>query len=497
MPADEIVIGFDLGTSNAKGAAFDLSGRLLAQASMGYPMHRPRPGWAEQDPDDWWQAFLGVLAELGESLPLSSVAAIGVCSQVNSHVAVEQHARHIGRAITWQDQRCVEVAREIDSSISDDDRQRIWGKPTKVDASSLISRATWLRQNRPDEWSRTRWLISPKDYINLRLTGVAVTDAISQVDMVGSDGRYLPGVIVLLDEGADRLPPILPFTNPIGKVLARESGLPPSCVVAVATMDAWGNLYGSGATSAGDAIEVAGTSEILGLLSEKAVPTAGVVTFIPVDGLRLHAGPTQAGGDALRWAAEMFGLSIPDALTAAAVAEPGARGLVFLPYLSGERAPIWDSTAQGTLFGLTTDHDRSDVLRAVVEGVAFSARHLLSEIEKAAGIESNVLLSSGGGSRSDLWCQIKADVLARPMARVSVAESGTLGASLMAAVAAGLLPDLQIAARSMVSVIRVFEPASDRHRQYDHLYEIYRGLYPALRVEAAALARVRSFSKMT
>jgi xylulokinase len=492
MPADGVVIGFDLGTSTAKGAAFDLSGRLLAQAAIGYASHRPHPGWAEQNPDEWWHAFLGVVTKLGQSVPLSSVAAIGVCSQVNSHVAVDSRGRHVGPAITWQDQRCAEVARELDSSISDDNRHRIWGRPAKVDASSLIARSAWLRRNRADQWNQVRWLLSPKDYINLRLTGIAATDAMSPVDMVGDDGEYLPGVIDVLGEAADRLPPILTFTDVLGKVSARESGLSATCVVAVATMDAWGNLYGSGATNVGDAMEVAGTSEILGLLSERAIPTAGIVTFIPVDGLRLHAGPTQAGGDALRWAAETFGLTIQESLSAAAAAEPGARGLVFLPYLSGERAPIWDSTAQGMLFGLTADHARSDVLRAVMEGVAFSARHLLSEIEKAAGREAGILRSSGGGSRSDLWCQIKANVLARPIARLAIADSGALGASLMAAVAAGLLPDLSSAARAMVSIERLFEPESHLQKDYDELYRIYRRLYPALRGEAAALARARA-----
>jgi xylulokinase len=287
------------------------------------------------------------------------------------------------------------------------------------------------------------------------------------------------------------MPPLRPFTDPVGTVQAKETGLPADAVAVVATMDAWANLYGSGVTRSGQAMEVAGTSEIIGLLSDRCRPTAGVVSFLPVDGLYLHAGPTQAGGDALRWFAELFDLSIEKALLEAERAEPGSLGLVFLPHLMGERAPLWNSDARGVFFGLSSDHRRGEIARSVLEGVAYSARHLLDEVEAAAERPAGVLRSSGGGARSDLWCQIKADVLDRPLERLAVVQSGVLGASLMAGVGAGVFGNLAEAADRMVHVERSFDPEPDRAALYDELYRIYRDLYPRLLPSYSDLRAVR------
>lgn len=490
MP-EQLLIGIDVGTTNAKGGAFDPQGRVLAQASCPYGISRPRPGWAEQDPEHWWHAVLKVIEQLGDSVDLGAVVGIGVCSQVNTHLAIDAAGRPVGPAIVWQDQRCSSVAAELDAQLSEADRIRIWGRSATIDNSNLVARAAWLARNQPTEWARTRWWLSPKDYINFRLTGEIATDVISPVDLVGPNGRYLTELLGLQPGLEERVPELRPLTAVQGTVVARDTGLKQDCAVVVATMDAWGNLYGSGATVAGDAMEVAGTSEILGVLSTNANPTPGVVSFIPVDGLRLHAGPTQAGGDSLRWAAAANHLTIPEALDEATRAPAGSGGLVFLPYLSGERAPLWDAQAQGVLFGLSTDHGRPHILRAVLEGVAFSARHLLEEIETAAGMHPRELKSSGGGTQSDLWCQIKADVLGQSICRLKVAESGILGAALMAGVGTELLPDLAAAAKSMVHVDRVFTPDAERGRHYDELYGIYRSLYPALAETNRRLALFR------
>ena len=257
--------------------------------------------------------------------------------------------------------------------------------------------------------------------------------------------------------------------------------------VVAGTMDAWANVYGSGVVEHGDAMEVAGTSEILGVLSRERHPAEGIVTFIPVDGLHLHAGPTQAGGAALAWFASVVGLSIADVLAAA---QTGGSGPIFLPHLLGERAPLWDADARGAFVGLSSDHSLPELSRAVLEGVAYSARHLLEELEQAAGVEAETLNASGGGSQSDLWCQIKADVLARPIARVAVRHSGCLGAALMAAAGAGLVPSVREAAREAVRIERVFEPRADR-ASYDELYGAYRELYRALQPTHAILAGLR------
>jgi xylulokinase len=444
--AAEQVVGVDLGTTALKAGLFDLDGTLLALSEVGYPIDRPQPGYAEQDPDAW-------LAALDEALSALSgdVAAIGICSQVNTHVFVDSDFTPLRPAIVWQDQRC--------------------------GGSSLVSRADWVRGEEPEVWEATRWILSPKDFVTSRICalGEPVTDALTSFDLVDETGAYVADV-----DG--RLPRLEPIDAVIGR--AREA------VVVNGTMDAWGNVYGSGVVEHGDAMEVAGTSEILGVLSRDRFPAEGVVTFIPVDGLRLHAGPTQAGGAALAWFAQVAGRSIGELLAAASAVPPGSGGLLFLPHLLGERAPLWDSDVRGAFVGLSSDHSLPELARAVLEGVAYSARHLLEELELAAGVEPETLNASGGGSQSDLWCQVKADVLARPIARVAVRHSGCLGAALMAASGAGLVPGLREAARSAVRIERVFEPAADRS-VYDELYAVYRGLYRALQPAHEILAGLR------
>jgi xylulokinase len=491
MAADSILLGFDVGTTAAKGGAFDEEGNFVALGEAHYAIDRPRPGHAEQDPQAWWEAVLQVLDQLGATVDLARVRAVGVCSQVNTHVFVDESGDLVGPAIVWQDQRCAEIAARVDGSLSDEDRRRIWDGGFKVDASFLLCRSLWVEEQHADDWARVRWVLSPKDFLNFRLSGEIATDVISPIGLVDADHRYNESAFELAPASRSRMPPLRPFTDAVGTVQAKETGLPADAAVVVATMDAWANLYGSGATRPGQAMEVAGTSEIIGLLSDRRRPTAGVVSFLPVDGLYLHAGPTQAGGDALRWFAEVSGLSIEEALLEAERSEPGSLGLVFLPHLMGERAPLWNSDARGVFFGLSSDQRRGEIARSVLEGVAYSARHLLEEVEAAAERPAAALRTSGGGARSDLWCQIKADVLDRPLERVAVLQSGVLGASLMAGVGAGVFENLAEAADRMVHVERRFDPDPDRTVLYDELYRIYRDLYPRLLPSYSDLRAVR------
>ena len=347
----------------------------------------------------------------------------------------------------------------------------------------------------PISGKKTRFILSPKDYLNLLLTGEAATDALSSIGLVDDNGHY-PGILSELVPNLNKvLPPILDFRNPLGEVQeigdATLDAALKDAVVAVATMDAFGNLFGSGATSHGEAIEVAGTCEIVGVLSKEYYPTKGIVTFPPVDGIRFHAGPTKSGGSALQWFAGVVGLSIPEIVQRAEKAPPGSGELIFLPYLEGERAPIWDDDVRGAFFGLSAEHGLDNLCRAVLEGVAFSARHLLEEIDKASGFRSPSLRISGGGSRADLCCQIRADISGRSIERIHVRHSGVLGAALIAAVASGLASDLQSAAAGLVHVERVFTPNDKLRTRYDELYGIYRQLYPLLMPASTQLAEVK------
>jgi len=231
---------------------------------------------------------------------------------------------------------------------------------------------------------------------------------------------------------------------------------------------------------------VAGTSEIIGVLSDRGAGAPGVVSFPERDGLRLHAGPTQASGDALRWAAQAWSRPIDELLGIAARAPAGSAGALFLPHLAGERAPLWDPQLRGAFAGLGLEHGQEHLCRAVLEGVAFSARQLLEAIVSAAGIAPPELVLSGGGAASDLWCQIKADVLGTPLRRCAVLDTGVLGAAVLGGIAAGVIDRADGVAEDLAGHDRVFEPDVSHGERYDDGYARYRAVQKALRAGTTA-----------
>lgn len=486
-----LLLGIDLGTTTIKAALFDLAGRALAQASTPYATDRPSPGRVEQDPEAWWRSIETVVGEVASMAGTAAIAAIGVCSQVNTHVLVDSESKPLLPAIVWQDQRGVRFAAEIDGAIDDRARDRIWGAPIHVDGSSPLARIAWCAREHPEVLNKTRWLLSPKDFCNARLTGEVASDPVTAIGLVDAAGSYLPSALALVEGASDLLPPLRPMASVLGHARVSLGPVQPGVPVVVGTMDAWGSRYGSGVVESGQGMEVAGTSEILGLLSDRPGGAPGVVTFPPIDGRWFHAGPTQAGGDALRWWASLHGASVEGILAEAGHASLGADGLVFLPHLMGERAPLWDAALRGAFVGLSADHGRTHLARAVLEGVAFSACHLLEALEEAAGRPCSALRASGGGAESDLWCQMKADVLGRPLERMAVRSSGVLGAAILAGVGVGLLEDLDVAAGRLPVVERRFEPDPAAHERYRDLYHCYRALQHDLAGTYQALAALR------
>lgn len=490
--ASDLVVGIDLGTTALKGALFDEEGTLMASASSEYPIDRRRFDWAEQNADDWLYALRGVLAELQRSVPGCRAKAIGICSQVNSHVFVDKHYNALRPAIIWQDQRCARFATELNERLTARSRpsERVGFPPFAPSATP--ARAEWVAREEPHVWEQTQYVLSPKDFVaaHLSVPHSPATDPITPFELVDDDGRYDDSLIGVVEGLAERLPPIQPVEAVVGCVIGDRYPLVEDAIVVTGTMDAWGSVYGSAVLDHGQAMEVAGTSEILGLMSRERTPTAGVVSFLQVDGLHLHAGPTQAGGSAVAWFAGLANVQVGDVASLAAEVSRGADGLVFLPHLLGERAPLWDSEVRGAFIGLSSHHALPHLSRAVLEGVAFSARHLLEVLIAAAGTEPQVIRASGGGSISDLWCQTKADVFGVPLERLVVRNSGCLGAALMASTGAGLSPSLREAAKAQVRVDRTFDPDPDREI-YDELYAVYRALYHALAPTHRTLAGLR------
>ncbi|MFN8520298.1 MAG: FGGY-family carbohydrate kinase [Chloroflexota bacterium] len=479
----EAALGVDIGSTSVKACLVWLAddGGVVEVASRPYPTARPRPGWAEQDPGDWLEGLAACWRELRGRVGDVRLRSVGVCSQVNTHLLVDERLTPLTPAITWQDLRCGAEAAELDALVADH-REALWGGPFVIDASFSLARVLWVARHEPGAFARARWVMSPRDFVVASLVGEVSSDPISPIGLVGPDGRYVGGVTDLVDGAARLLPPLRPFDSLAGRTQpGNRADLPSGIPVAVGTMDAFGNVFGSGLVMAGRAMEVAGTSEIVGVASDRAVPTPGVISFAPVHGLHIHAGPTQAGGDALQWASRAFRIEVDEVLAAAESALADPQPIVFLPYLAGERAPLWDPTARGTFLGITTSTQMRHLALAVLEGVAFSARHLLGECQHAAGIAVTSLRLSGGGARSATWNAIKASAHERPVEVMATLDSAVLGAALMGMVAAGVEPNLAGAAARYARVAATIEPDPLREARLDDLYAVYRDAYGALK----------------
>jgi xylulokinase len=324
---------------------------------------------------------------------------------------------------------------------------------------------------------RSRWILSPKDFCVGALTGIVRSDRVSPVGLVGADGDYLAGAIDLVDGAGPRFPPLAEFDALAGSTTGTH-GFPAGIPVSVGTMDAWSSLYGSGVVRPGQGAEISGTSEIVGLLSATPGAADGVISFPPVRTRYLHAGGTQAGGDALRWIAGVLNVSISEALTAAQDVEP--QPLLFLPHLAGERAPLWNADARAVFLGMTAHTTPGHLVRAVLEGVAHAARHLREACEAAAGFRAGTLRLSGGGAASELWNQIRADAHRCTLEQVASTMTGCLGAALMGGVAAGAAADLESWAADVVTVARTFTPDAAGADRFDALHVVYRDTYAVL-----------------
>ena len=480
MKTDELLMGIDVGTTSVKGAVYTVSGKCLFMRSLPYPTATARqPGWVEQDPAEWMVCIEQICAEALQAIGERPVAALGLTSQINTHVFVDATGEPLLPAIVWQDQRCAESAIKLDQAIPDEMRKECWGEGFKPDPSFLMSRAQWMVDQRPDLWQKTRWILSPKDYCLMQLTGEVAADAISSVGLVDGEGHYITKAFSLIDGLAERLPPLKPIESVVGTV--RRDILPGDCPAVVGIMDAWASLYGSGVSKHGDAFQIAGTSEVLGIVSNDSHPADGVITFPPLSGWYLHAGPTQMGGEVAQWFASLMEFEHIDQVFARAQdAMQHENPLIFLPHLMGERAPLWNPLAKGAFVGMNRSHTISDLAKAVLEGVGYSSWLVLEQLERAAGFSVETIRLSGGGARSDLWSQIKADIMDRPIHRLGNIDTGTFGAALIAGVGVRIYTDLAMAGGQAVKVEKEFLPNHAKRTYYDDLYALYQESYHSL-----------------
>lgn len=476
--ADACLIGIDVGTTAIKALLIDASGQRLAEFSRPVAMARSAQGLAEQNADDWYDGVLAALSAFADGHDLSGLAGIGICSQVNTHVFVDGAGQALRPAFTWQDTRCAADAAALDAQVTAAQKTEWFGAPIPIDASHALSRMAYVRRTDPDLYARTRHVLLPKDYCVLRLTGDVGSDPVSAVGLVGREG-YVTDLLELVPRAGSLLPPLAKFHDVAGRV---RDGLPcAGTPVVTGAMDAWGGMFGIGVVGGGDAMYQSGTSEILGIVSSQVNPTPGVIVFPAYEGIVMHAAPTQSGGAALAWFANVLGKPVTELSAQAESIDPSDAVPHFLPHLQGERAPLWDAASRGVFARLDTRAGTAEMVRSVMEGVALSARLAFDALQSSGGVTLQAANIGGGGARSDIWCQIRADALGMPLKRTGISDSAALGAAILAGLGSGQMTSLQDAVRDLVHFDRVFEPNPAHRSYYDDKFGHYRELYAVLR----------------
>jgi xylulokinase len=463
----EALVGIDVGTTAVKALAVSSSGEVLARAQASYPLSTPRPGWSEQDPDDWWRATQKALAALGVK-----PTAIGLSGQMHGLVALDEADRVLRPAILWNDGRTQAQCEAIESIIGLERLVVLTGN--RALAGFTAPKLLWLRDEEPEVFARIRTVLLPKDYVRMRLTGEKATDVSDASGTLLFDvgaRAWSDEVCAALDIDSSWLPPALESPSPAGSF----QGAP---VVAGAGDQAAGAV-GVGVTSSGGPLSVAlGTSGVVfaALPGFAADPAARLHSFCHAVPGGWHAmGVMLSAGGALRWLRDATGGAPYDELMAEAAAwEPGVEGLTFLPYLAGERTPHADPAARGAFAGLSLRHDRGALARAVLEGVAFGLRDSL-DLLRELGVEATVVRASGGGAASDLFLRVVASALELPVERVAVDEGAAYGAALLAGVGEGAFASVPEAA-SLARTTGTIEPAWDLTEALAR----FRALYPAL-----------------
>ena len=468
------LVGLDVGTTGVKAVAISADGEVLARAEEALPLSSPRPGWAEQDPEDWWRASEAALAAVGAE----RADAIGLSGQMHGLVALDAADRVIRPAILWNDQRTAAECAEIEDRIGLERLIRLTGNRalTGFTAPKLL----WLRRHEPEAYRRVRHVLLPKDYVRLRLTGaraIDVADASGTLLFDVARRRWSEEMLEALEIPGTWLPEA--FESP--EVSGRTSGGVP---VAAGAGDQAAGALGVGVDQPGPLSVVLGTSGVVfaALPAFRPDAQARVHVFCHAVPGRWHAmGAMLSAAGSLRWLRDTFAPAAPyeELLALARNAPAGAGGVVFLPYLSGERTPHADPNARAAFTGLALEHGRGTLVRAVLEGVAFGLRDSLALLQEL-GVQPAVGRVSGGGARSRLWLEIASSVLSLPLELTAVEEGAANGAALLGGVAAGLFTDVHEAVAACVRVRDRVEPNDAWRDAYEAGYARFRSLYPAL-----------------
>jgi len=496
------IIGIDGGTEAIKAGLFDLSGNLVASGSRTYQTYFPRPGWAEQEPSEWWASLVGAVRDCLQNAQVNPAEIIGISADATCCTLVPMQANGtvLHRALLWMDVRAGEQAARIFTTGHPALRYCLGG----VSAEWMPAKMLWLKENEPEIYQQTDTLLEYTDWLAYRLTGrftLNINTSSQRWFYHRPSGGWPSSFFEQIGLGGieAKFPKdILNIGEVIGGLTADAAaalGLPAGIPVATNGGDAFIGLLGLGVTAPGDMGVITGSSNVLSALSAQEFHVPGVFGSFPdalIPGLNLVEGGQVSTGSILNWFKRNFGqgleaeaaangLSVYQLLDQEAAQIPhGAEGLIVLDYFQGNRTPHTDSAARGVIWGLSLQSSRAHVFRALMEGIAYGMRDILATFAKHNFAVSRVI-ASGGATRSPLFMQIYADVLGIPLYTTSFPEATMLGSAVIAAVGAGAYPDLVQASRAMVTVVGEYHPDMQRHADYAFFMRKYQETYQQLK----------------
>ena len=504
------VIGIDVGTSGTKTVLFDELGKVIASATVEYPMYQPQNGYAEQDPADWYNAAISTIKTVITKSGISNkdIVGIGLSGQMHGLVMLDAEGKVLRRSIIWCDQRTQKQCDEITEIIGKEKLMELTMSPalTGFTASKIL----WVRENEPEIYEKCKIILLPKDYIRYMLTGefaTEVSDA-SGMQLLDIAKRDWSGE-VLEKLGIDRslLGKVYESPDVTGEINSSASaltGLPTGIPVVGGAGDNAASAVGCGVVAGGKAFTTIGTSGVVFAHSPKvaADPEGRIHSFCAAVPNEWHVmGVVQSAGLSLRWYRDNFcapedaeaknaGVDVYKIMDDYAAKVPvGSNRLLYLPYLMGERTPHLDPFARGAFIGLSAMHTRHDLLRAVMEGVTFALRDSLSLFGNA-GITVGEMMACGGGSSSPLWRQMLADVFGCTVVTAASNEGGALGAALLAGTGVGIYGSVGEACGAVIKKKSVCDPVAENTRKYEELYRIYTNLYAKIKGDCAALSNL-------
>lgn len=502
-----LVLGIDIGTSSVKAVVFNTDlASIASSAGFEYPLHRPAPGYAEQEPSDWWNAVAQSVRAAISPVNASAIVAIGLTGHMHAFALLDRGGRAVRPAIIWADQRSAAECASLIDTVGAKNYAAITG--TLPAAGFAAPTLLWLNRHEPQTLARTAMLLPPKDTVRFMLTGEAATDpsdaaATGMFDV--SLKMWSPEIVNAVGLSRSLMPAIRDSASISGTLrpaIASLLGLPPAIPVITGCADQPAQAIANGLIQPGRVSITVGSG---GQVFVPVAPATEEIGFrLPTDP-RVHVfnhavpgtwyvlGATLSAGLSLRWLREVMHLSEDGAdaysLFSAEAAEvpPGANGLIFLPYLAGERTPHFDTAARGAFIGLTASHGRGHLARAVMEGVAYSLREALA-IGTGIGGAPQSIIAAGGAMGRPVWRQIMADVLGQPLRQTGFEETSALGAALLAGVGAGIYDTFGEASTRTSRAVSVTEPNMANHARYNLLYAHYVGMYHKLRADMHALA---------